>query len=63
MLGFFISGDNMKKKLKYSSIPVQDEVIEKCYQKYLADTGIYSSQYVPKRSLIEYILNKYLEGK
>lgn len=45
----------VKKKLKWSSIPIEDEVIEACYKQHAKNTGI-QSEYISKRALVNYIL-------
>jgi len=51
-----------KKKLSYSSIPVDDVTINKITKRYSDETGI-QSEYITKRSIVNMILANYANGK
>ena len=52
----------MKKKLSYSSIPVDDVTITKITKRYSDETGI-QPEYITKRSIVNMILANYANGK
>jgi hypothetical protein len=51
-----------KKKLSYSSIPVDDVTINKITKRYSEETGI-QPEYITKRSIVNMILANYANGK
>jgi hypothetical protein len=51
-----------KKKLSYSSIPVDDVTINKITKRYSDETGI-QPEYITKRSIVNMILANYANGK
>jgi len=51
-----------KKKLSYSSIPVDDVTISKITKRYSDETGI-QPEYITKRSIVNMILANYANGK
>jgi hypothetical protein len=51
-----------KKKLSYSSIPVDDITITKITKRYSEETGI-QPEYITKRSIVNMILANYANGK
>jgi hypothetical protein len=51
-----------KKKLSYSSIPVDDVTITKITKRYSDETGI-QPEYITKRSIVNMILANYANGK
>jgi len=51
-----------KKKLSYSSIPVDDVTIIKITKRYSDETGI-QPEYITKRSIVNMILANYANGK
>lgn len=50
----------MKKKLKYSSVPVLDALIEECQEKFTKESGLDAR--LAKRHLIGFILTQYVKG-
>ena len=51
-----------KKKLSWSSIPIDDLTISKITKRYSEETGI-EPQYITKRSIVNMILANYANGK
>lgn len=51
-----------KKKLSWSSIPIDDLTISKITKRYSEETGI-EPQYITKRSIVNMILANYASGK
>ncbi len=51
-----------KKKLSWSSIPIDDLTITKITKRYSEETGI-EPQYITKRSIVNMILCNYANGK
>ena len=52
----------IKKKLTYSSIPVDDITITKITKRYSDETGI-QPEYITKRSIVNLVLSQYDNGK
>ena len=52
----------IKKKLTYSSIPVDDVTITKIIRRYSDETGI-QPEYITKRSIVNLVLSQYANGK
>lgn len=52
----------MKKKLSYSSIPIDDTTITKIIKRYSEETGI-QSEYITKRAIVNLVLTNYANGK
>jgi hypothetical protein len=51
-----------KKKLSYSSFPIDDLTITKITKRYSEETGI-QPEYITKRSIVNMILANYANGK
>ncbi len=51
-----------KKKLSWSSIPIDDVTITKVKKRYSEETGI-QPEYITKRSIVNMILANYANGK
>ena len=51
-----------KKKLSWSSIPIDDLTINKITKRYSEETGI-QPEYITKRSIVNMILVNYANGK
>jgi hypothetical protein len=51
-----------KKKLSWSSIPIDDLTINKITKRYSEETGI-QPEYITKRSIVNMILANYANGK
>jgi hypothetical protein len=52
----------MKKKLTYSSIPVDDITIAKIIKCYSDETGI-QPEYITKKSIVNLVLSQYANDK
>lgn len=52
----------MKKKLTYSSIPIDDITITKIIKRYSDETGI-QPEYITKKSIVNLVLSQYANGK
>jgi hypothetical protein len=52
----------MKKKLTYSSIPIDDITITKIIKRYSDETGI-QPEYITKRSIVNLVLSQFANGK
>ena len=52
----------IKKKLTYSSIPVDDVTITKIIKRYSDETGI-QPEYISKKSIVNLVLSQYANGK
>ena len=52
----------MKKKLTYSSIPIDDITINKIIKRYSEETGI-QPEYISKKSICNLVLTNYANGK
>jgi hypothetical protein len=52
----------MKKKLTWSSIPVDDVTINKIIKRYSEETGIHP-EYITKRAICNLVLANYANGK
>ena len=52
----------IKKKLTYSSIPVDDITIAKIIKRYSDETGI-QPEYITKRAICNLVLSQYANGK
>ena len=51
-----------KKKLTYSSIPIDEITIDKIIKRYSEETGI-QSEYITKRAICNLVLSQYANGK
>jgi hypothetical protein len=51
-----------KKKLTYSSIPIDDTTIIKIIKRYSDETGI-QPEYITKRSIVNLVLSQFANGK
>jgi len=49
------------KKLKWSSIPIDDLLIEHAFKRHEKETGL-QSEYISKRALVAHILSEYIKG-
>jgi hypothetical protein len=52
----------IKKKLTYSSIPVDDVTITKIIRRYSDETGI-QPEYITKKSIVNLVLSQFANGK
>lgn len=50
-----------KKKLKYSSVSISDELLEACYKRHEEESG-FQREYISKKNIVSLILSIYAQG-
>lgn len=50
-----------KKKLKYSSVSISDELLEQCFKRHEEESGL-MKEYVSKKNIVNLILTIYAKG-
>lgn len=50
-----------KKKLKYSSVSISDELLEQCFKRHEEESGL-MREYVSKKNIVNLILMIYAKG-